>query len=188
IIFSNVLVYDDGSVYWVGTMTVPMWFLALGAVAAGWIGPLYHSFVAPVFSGAHPAHAVEVNATTLIIISVSVAALGILVAGFMYWIPGFRNRILGLITRPIYTILYRKYWVDEIYDWIIVKPLYYISLYPLYKGLDTYTIDRGLVDGTGWLARAGGKLARALQRGNTRTYALLMLAGLVLIFYLILLK
>ncbi len=170
------------------TMTVPMWFLAAGAVAAGWVGPVYHSFIAPVFSLAHAAHAVEVIAMTLIVISVSVAVLGILVAGFMYWVPGFRNRILGLVMRPLYIVLHRKYWVDEIYDWLIVKPLYYLSLYPLYKGIDTYVIDRGLVDGTGWLARAGGRLARALQRGNTRTYALLMIAGLVLIFYLVLLK
>ncbi|MEO0192811.1 MAG: NADH-quinone oxidoreductase subunit L, partial [candidate division WOR-3 bacterium] len=170
------------------TMTVPMWFLAAGAVAAGWAGPLYHAFIAPVFSQAHEAHGAEVNSLTLIIISVSVAVLGILVAGFMYWRPGFRNRALSLILRPFYIIPYRKYWVDEIYDWVIVKPLYYASLYPLYKGIDTYIIDKGLVDGTGWLARAGGRLARAFQGGNARTYALLMLAGLVLIFYLVLLK
>jgi len=170
------------------TMTVPMWFLALGAVAAGWVGPIYHAFVAPVFAGTHPLHSVEVNPTLLLLSSVSAGVLGIVVAGFMYWVPGFRNRALALIARPLYIILYRKYWVDEIYDWLIVKPLYYISLYPLYKGLDTYIIDRSLVDGTGWVARTGGRLSRALQRGNARTYALLMLAGLLIIFYLVLLK
>jgi len=169
-------------------MNIPMWFLAAGAFAAGWAGPVYHGFVRPLFAGAHEAGAAEVNANTLLLISVGVALAGILVAAFMYLWPGFRSRILGLILRPLYIILARKYWADEIYDLLIVKPLYGLSKYPLYKGLDTYIIDRGLVDGWAYISKGIGKAVRVAQRGHVRTYALLMLIGLLVIFYLVLLK
>ncbi len=170
------------------SMTLPMWFLAIGAIAAGWVAPVYHNFIGPVFAGAHAGHHIQVNSTLLLVISVSVAVSGILVAGFMYLWPGFKNRLLARVLKPVYLLLYNKYWVDEIYGWVIVKPLYGLSKFALFKGLDTYVIDRGLVDGWAHISRGVGRLFKAPQKGHVRTYALLMMVGLMVIFYLVLLK
>lgn len=118
--------------------------------------------------------------------SVGVGLLGILVAAFMYWRPGFENRALAKLTRPIYLVLYNKYWVDEIYGWLVVKPLWFLSAKFLYPIIDSGLIDRGLVDGTGKLAWALGSPLRRLQVGKTRVYGLLMLLGLAAILFLFL--
>jgi NADH:ubiquinone oxidoreductase subunit 5 (subunit L)/multisubunit Na+/H+ antiporter MnhA subunit len=56
--------------------------------------------------------------------------------------------------KPIYTTLYNKYWVDEIYDATVVKPLVGGSRWVLWKGADAGLID-GSVNGVGTLAQKG---------------------------------
>ena len=165
-------------------MTVPMWVLALGATLLGFVQGWFNHLLEPVWVH-HHAH--EPASLNLLLISVGAAGLGLLVAAFMYWRPGFRSELLAKLLRPLYVVLYRKYWVDEIYNALVVKPLWFLSAYPLYRGLDTWVIDRGLVDGTGYLFKGAGALARAFQRGNLRRYALFIVLGALAVFYLVIL-
>ena len=57
---------------------------------------------------------------------------------------------------PIYTLLVNKYYVDELYAAVIVKPLTLISRTVLWRGVDEGLIDTGLVNGLGRVAQALG--------------------------------
>jgi len=79
----------------------------------------------------------------------------------------------------LYTTLYNKYWVDEVYDATVVKPLVGGSRWVLWKGADAGLID-GSVNGVGTLAQKAGGVLRLLQSGNIRSYATWVLFGSVL--------
>jgi NADH-quinone oxidoreductase subunit L len=83
------------------------------------------------------------------------------------------------------TLLYNKYYVDEVYDAAIVQPIKHTSEEALWKRMDAQVID-GAVNGTGWGVRGLSDLLRLLQTGSIRTYAASLLLGAVLIlgFYL----
>ncbi len=70
----------------------------------------------------------------------------------------------------IYSLVFNKYWVDEIYSALIVRPLNVFARIGLW-----WTVDRGLVDGSAYAAAGTamglGALLRRLQSGNIRSYA-----------------
>jgi NADH-quinone oxidoreductase subunit L len=76
-------------------------------------------------------------------------------------------------------VLYRKYYVDEIYDAIIVRPLVGISRWILWKGMDQGVIDGAGAKGSAALARALGWLGSRLQSGSVGVYVLVFLIGVV---------
>ena len=77
-----------------------------------------------------------------------------------------------------YQLIYNKYFVDELYDHTVVKPLVVGSRVVLWKGVDAGLID-GTVNGIGARSRDVGSLLRLLQSGNIRSYAAWVLAGSV---------
>ena len=84
---------------------------------------------------------------------------------------------------PIYTLVANKYYVDEIYNAVIVKPIEVVSKYVLWKGVDEAFIDKGAVNGIGHLIRGWGNLFRRIQSGSIRNYATWILAGSLLIIF-----
>ena len=80
----------------------------------------------------------------------------------------------------LYTLVYNKYFVDEIYDATVVKPLVDGSRTVLWKGVDAGLID-GIVNGVGTHARGIGSVLRLLQSGNIRSYATWVLFGSVVL-------
>lgn len=72
---------------------------------------------------------------------------------------------------------YHKFYLDEIYDTIIRKPLDAFSTF-FYKIIDNKVID-GLVNGLGWTASEGSKSLRLLQSGNVGYYIMMMVIGIV---------
>ncbi len=72
---------------------------------------------------------------------------------------------------------YNKFYLDEIYDAIIRKPLDTFSNF-FYKIIDNKVID-GLVNGLGWTANEGSKNLRLLQSGNVGYYIIMMVVGIV---------
>jgi len=80
--------------------------------------------------------------------------------------------------RPLYTLIFNKYYVDEIYAFLIVRPLLWISTNVLWHVVDEGVID-GVVNGSAHLARLSGRQVRRLQSGNTRSYASWVLIGVV---------
>ena len=78
----------------------------------------------------------------------------------------------------IYTLVYNKYFVDEIYDATIVRPLIEGSESVLWKTADAGIID-GIVNGAGTESQAIGGVLRLLQSGNIRSYATWVVIGAV---------
>jgi NADH-quinone oxidoreductase subunit L len=111
-------------------------------------------------------------------IAIAAGLVGIGLAYLIYMVkPGMADSIAGALKAP-YQLVYNKYFVDEIYDATVVKPLVAGSRVVLWKGVDAGLID-GSVNGVGARARDVGSLLRMLQSGNVRSYAAWVLAGSV---------
>jgi len=157
------------------SMTVPLSLLAIGSVAAGYF-PVAAFLRQTVVVDA--GHAAAGGAHGLLAFAaVSVMAIGWLLAYHLYIketsLPG---RMVDRYPR-LYTLLSNKYYVDEIYDAAVVRPLVRGSEM-VYDRLDLGVIDRTL-DRIGAGALGSGRIIAALQTGNIKAYALSMLAGIV---------
>jgi len=176
-------------------MTLPLGILAVLAAVGGFIGVPsalgggnnFHHWLAPVLAsenGTLPvaevteyAHSLEY---LLMLLSVAVAAAGIAVAWWLYIRkPETPERISGRMAVS-YQILLNKYYVDEIYNVLVVQPVKLISTYLLWKLLDVAIID-GLVNLAGRATRGLGRLAARLQNGYAQVYAISFLLGAALI-------
>jgi NADH-quinone oxidoreductase subunit L len=76
-------------------------------------------------------------------------------------------------------VVYHKYYIDEIYHGLIVRPLVGLSRLVLWKGIDKGLIDGLLVHGSAALARGLGWLGSRLQTGQVGVYVLTFLIGAV---------
>jgi NADH-quinone oxidoreductase subunit L len=109
---------------------------------------------------------------------VIVGLIGILVAWWFYIRRPDLPKKLAQSMYGLYTLMLHKYYVDEIYAAVIVRPLLWISTNVLW-----HTVDEGLIDGTvngsARLARETGGKLRELQSGNARSYASWVVVGAV---------
>ena len=80
-------------------------------------------------------------------------------------------------------VIYRKYYVDEIYDAVIVRPLVWLSRVVLWKGVDQGVVDGAAVNGTARLSRGLGWLGSRLQTGQVGIYVVLFLVGALWILH-----
>lgn len=144
-------------------MTVPLVALAVLAIGGGWVGSPLHNYLMPVFSeGIHAlssAQSTSHSGLEIILMGVSVTAglLGIGFAGLMYfeplthYAPSFlKPANISKRFSALYRLLCNKYYIDEIYEALIVNPIIRLCRYCL--TFDLSVID-GLVDGSGWLTR-----------------------------------
>ncbi|HTZ18954.1 MAG TPA: NADH-quinone oxidoreductase subunit L [Dissulfurispiraceae bacterium] len=175
-----------------GAMTIPLVILATGAVAAGWIGisPLLGGsnwvahFFEPVLGHPH-VHGTESEEVMIMAISVAVALTGILVSMLFYlWRPEL-PKTLGAKLKFVYQVLWNKYYVDELYDFIIVRPVKWTATNILVAVTDGKIIE-GIVNGVPrWIA-AFGQSIRKIQTGNLQHYAIGMCLGFLFCLTLIL--
>ncbi|HLK70214.1 MAG TPA: NADH-quinone oxidoreductase subunit L [Bryobacteraceae bacterium] len=152
------------------SMLVPLAILAVLSIAGGLLFKI-PTFLATFF----PEHEVPED-FTLTLIASSAGIIGILLAFLIY---GFKPSIADAFARavkPLYTFVYNKYYVDELYDNVIVKPVVNGSRVVLWKGFDAGLID-AIVNGTGTRARNLGSVLRLIQSGNIRSYATWVLLG-----------
>jgi NADH-quinone oxidoreductase subunit L len=106
--------------------------------------------------------------------------LGIAIAWLFYVAaPGLPVAIANGF-RPIYTLIYNKYFVDELYDSAIVEPMIEGSRTLLWRTADAGLID-GTVNGIGKTARAIGGLLKLPQSGYIRSYAGWVVAGSIVV-------
>jgi NADH-quinone oxidoreductase subunit L len=149
-------------------MTGPLMVLAAGSVLAGWLGTpklwnlpeafrTFEGWLEPVFATAahqvaeHGAHHDTSIEWLLMGVSVVIAVLGILLARYLYHIePRIPNRIEASC-KPLYTVLYHKWYVDEIYDFLFINGLSKGGG-SLLARFDNAVVDGG-VNGAGWLTR-----------------------------------
>lgn len=179
-------------------MTLPLLTLAVLSLIGGYVGvPAllgganhFEHFLAPVFSASENLwhtfgyvtesrydHHVE---WLLMIIVFIITMAGLWLASVFYlkktYLPGL---VIGKLKRA-YTIVYHKYYVDECYDKLIVRPLYKIADRWLWKTMDVKLID-GLVNRIAAMVRESGRALAALQTGYVQHYALVFVLGVVVI-------
>jgi NADH-quinone oxidoreductase subunit L len=179
------------------SMLGPLVALAVLSVIGGWLaapallgGPDYFtSFLAPVFASAQGAEAVNEAAAhqleiILAVVAVTSALIGLAVASWLYIRqPGKPERIAKSM-RPVYNTLLNKYYVDEFYAAVVIKPLMWISTNVLWKFVDVAAID-GTVNGIASGATSIGDTIRHTQSGNTRSYAVWVVIGALVVIAVI---
>jgi NADH-quinone oxidoreductase subunit L len=127
-------------------------------------------------------HAAVDEGTELTLMGVSslVAVVGIGLAWFFWGRSRETADAIGRQFAGPYKLLLNKYYVDEIYDAVIVQPIKLLSVGALWKGIDVGVID-GTVNGVGALVRAGSSGLRRLQTGSVRAYAAGLFLGVALV-------
>jgi NADH-quinone oxidoreductase subunit L len=176
-------------------MTVPLMILAVLSIFGGWIGwpkvlsfgadwNRFHHWLEPAVTpvgdheaGAHAAPHSTVEELILIVVAMSIALLGIGLAWMIYRRPG-RSEAIAKRSGPIYTLLRNLYWVDELYELVIIRPFYALSRWS--RAFDRWVVD-GLVNATGITAEITGQVIKLFQTGVVRNYALMFLLGVVAI-------
>lgn len=175
-------------------MTIPLIILAIGAIASGWVGipPLigesiglenpdrFGEFLAPVFGGRHPVEASHTEEILVMVISISAGLLGIFISALMYLRETDLPEKLGKRFSSVYRVLWNKYYVDELYDLIIVRPTLWVA-YSVIVGLTDGKIIEGIVNG---VPAAIGKFShwlRRIQTGLVHQYATVMAIGAFII-------
>ena len=173
------------------TITIPLILLAIGAVGAGAFGvpavlggnANWSHFLEPVLGHpqVHPSHFTEI---ILMIISVGAGALGIFLAWQMY----INNPGLPQKMQDRFPLLYRlslhKYYVDEIYGFLIVKPMNSFSRHFILNFFDIGLIDT-IVNGIPKLIGQLSGTIRKVQNGLVSHYLAYMGGGIVFIIFLI---
>ncbi len=76
-------------------------------------------------------------------------------------------------------VLNRKYFVDELYDAVVVRPLVWLSRVVLWKGVDQGVVDGAAVNGTAKLSQGLGWLGSRLQTGQVGVYVVFFLVGVL---------
>jgi NADH-quinone oxidoreductase subunit L len=173
------------------SMLVPLMILAVLSLVGGWVaapafwgGPDYFAnFLGPVF-GAGESAAAESAAHALEIplagVAVFAALVGLIVAFWLYLKQPGKPEALAKSMKGAYTTLLNKYYVDELYAAVIVNPLMWLSTNVLWKVADVGAID-GTVNGIADTATAIGDSVRHTQSGNTRSYAVWVVIGAIVI-------
>jgi NADH-quinone oxidoreductase subunit L len=178
-------------------MLAPLVILAVLSFVGGWVGvPQFmgghnevERFLGPVMQSgpavageavsdkdattSHAGEATQENTSEeWLLAGASVAAglLGLLFAYLLYYKrPELPDRITAKM-HGIYMMVLHKYYVDEGYGAIFVKPLLALSTTVLWRGIDQGVID-GLVNGAGTASQGVGGELRRMQSGNIRSYA-----------------
>jgi NADH-quinone oxidoreductase subunit L len=166
-------------------MTIPLIILAILAAIGGAIN-IPHVFggnewLAHWLSGAGVAqHELDLShSTEFTLMGVSVvAAIFALLYAYTRYVKGARVPVADEAPRSALAKLsYHKFYLDEIYDFIITKPLDAFSRF-FYRIIDTKFID-GMVNGLGWSTNEASKGVRLLQSGNVGFYIFMMVAGII---------
>jgi NADH-quinone oxidoreductase subunit L len=114
----------------------------------------------------------------LVWIATGLGVGGLLLAAYFYSRDGARAAALRPGFEPVHRVLSGKYYVDELYDAVLARPLTWVSEKVFLRIGDRFLID-GTLDGLAALAqRSAGRLSR-LQTGSLHLYAFLVLAGIV---------
>ena len=170
-------------------VTVPLVILAVLSVVGGALNlpgsHLLETWLEHSLYGVHPAHFV----LSIALISLAIALAGLLTGWLVYGRkPLAKADQPDPLARPLgglFHALGHKWWVDELYQAIIVRPYERLAVF-LAHPVDQIVID-GLVNGMGALVSSAAQSWRRIQNGYIRSYALTILFGVVLVItYLVL--
>ena len=178
------------------SMTVPLMILAVLSIVGGWIGMphiffgatnYFEHWLEPIISHGTPVaeHAMLSGGgetgmeITLMAVSVVLVLVSIFLAYLFYnkkteLATSFADKLSGLKNT-----LLNKYYVDEMYGAVVVRPVIYFSLF-LWKVFDVVIID-GFVNGMATIYNDISETVRTGQTGRVRTYATIFVVGVVLL-------
>ena len=185
-------------------MAIALVVLAIGSVLAGFVGVPHalgghnqiEAFLEPSFSaiGAHEgaaaaavaeaaapaAHAETSTELGLMLLSTLIAVAGIFVATLFFLKKPERADRTAAQFAGVHRLLLNKYYVDELYNAVIVQPIKKVSSGLLWRGVDAGVID-GTVNAVGLVVRGWSAVLRRLQTGSVRAYAMSFFMGVVTI-------
>jgi NADH-quinone oxidoreductase subunit L len=168
-------------------MTWPLVLLALLTVVAGFVMglPLDGTRFAHRLSSVFALHDAE-HSKLVPLLSVVVVVVGFALAFSRYKVAPVKPDRIGQPSTPLRALLLNAYYVDALYDRVIVRPLFALSSV-LARAFDLGVLD-GIVNGLGRAVVAGAGGLRRLQTGYVVNYALTMLAGAVLVVAFLLVR
>jgi len=164
-------------------MTLPLILLAVASAIAGAIGVpelmgghhwLSHQ-LAPIVGEAKEAGLSASTEWALMGVSVTIAVVSLLIALSIY-----RKKADGEPQTALGKFLYNKWYIDELYETIILNPLNKFAGF-LKEVVEKNIID-GAVNGTGKLVQYSARQIRLLQSGQVGYYILFMVLSMVLLF------
>lgn len=159
------------------SMTLPLVVLALLSAAGGFLNVPH--FLEPMFPAEAAAHDF-----TLVAIALGAGLLGIFVAYVLYIVKPELPARLAASAGPLYRLVLGKFYVDELYDMVFVRPLLNSSRLFFWPVMDARVID-GAVNGIATQARNVGRVLRSWQTGSIRTYASWVVVGSVVILVIV---
>jgi len=189
------------------SMTYPLLLLAVLSVVGGWVGFPGHSIFAGWFHFPGPEHA-EPFVPWIAILSTVLALGGIGIGLRMYSQAKFGFGIVDPLTKlgPLYRAVERKFYIDDLYLKVFVRPVQYGLAKFVYRTLDQKVIDGavnlagsatvatgrairaideqgvdGAVNSAGWLTNKLSFALRTLQSGNIQRYAAGLFVGVVVL-------
>ncbi len=183
-------------------MTTPLIVLAVLSVCAGWVAIPWLDHGYSMFAYHEEPEHTHAH-YSIMLISTLVALSGIGLAYLMYVKKSISPQALGARFKSLYTLLYNKWYFDEIYDAAIIKPtLAFTNLLWSFDGgiidwvvnffgkftlwlsvvknwIDVHIVD-GAVNGLGYTIWATGALLRQFQTGKVQMYGFFIIFGIVL--------
>ncbi|MBT9171357.1 MAG: NADH-quinone oxidoreductase subunit L [Actinobacteria bacterium] len=175
-------------------MTIPLMILCIGAIASGWVGiphllgggAHFMEFLKPVLG--HPeAHGTHAEEWMVMAISIIAGFSGIGLAALFYLVKTDIPVMLAQKFNAVYKILWNKYYVDELYSFIIVRPTIWTAKNILIGITDARIIEaivNGVPKGIGEFSR----ILRKVQTGLLQHYAAIMALGVLIIMAVMLLR
>ena len=162
------------------SMTIPLMILAFFSVVGGWVSLPEHNFAFFVhyLSSGHEFER-EVIDWGLAGISVLAGLLGIGLAYIIYLKKAIASESIVARFPRVYKVLSNKYYVDELYLWIIHNVMG--GLGKVLYWFDIYIVD-GIVNGIALITRGSGKILRRTSTGQVQTYAMVFFLAIVVIF------
>ena len=181
------------------TGTMLLRFITLAGLVAGIGGAALYLYLPPLLGGSAPLEhwleplteaATRISAVpalshgvewALIVLAVAIAAAGIVAA--WRWLPFERLAPARQASaeQGFARVLAKAYYVDQIYDRVIVRPIVWLSRQVLWRWIDQRVVDDGGVNGVARVSQVLGWLGSRLQTGELGLYVVLFVAGAVLL-------
>ncbi len=175
-------------------MTVPLMLLCVGAIASGWVGiphllgggANFAEFMRPVL-GLTEGHGTEGEEVVVMAVSIFAGLAGIGLAYYMYMVNREAPVKLASAFSAVHRVLFNKYYVDELYSFLLIRPTIWVSSNVLVGITDAKVIE-AVVNGVPGAIGGFSKRLRKIQTGFLQHYATIMVMGAVLIVALVLLR
>ena len=171
------------------SMTLPLIILAVPAIVAGFLAnSIFDLGIIPGHWMSHfldyiPSVHVETAVFSVGIAALSsvVALLGIGMAYLMYIRRAISPEGMSNALRPVHTLLYRKYFMDDLYETVVVRHVFYSGICYALDWADKSIVDK-IVNFCGWLGANTGTAIRQVQTGQLQAYGMGISVGILIIF------